>query len=334
MAIITNTLTTLSPASISAAETNDYNPTGFSYSDVIYLSTSNAFPTLTSMQAGINGQVKTLVNISTSPFLLPGNDSSGTAANRFQFSGVVILYPGDSITLIYNGSISRWVKLYICLNQIKNFSVSRYYSAGSVTLGDIMNLTPYTSGGVVASTSAVSTYPGHMGLATSTSATAVTVASTPKTSGFGIRTGESTHVGIISANVSLSALSGATDTYSIFCGYSSSYSATAITANYAGFKYTHGTNSGKFQAATKNATTETTIDTGVTVAAETLYNLMVVFGPGNVYRFYINGNFVGKSITNYPVSGPYPARLDIVKTAGTTSRILRLFNISYLIYCK
>lgn len=88
------------------------------------------------------------------------------------------------------------------------------------------------------------------------------------------------------------------------------------------FRYTNGVNSGKFEIVTRANSVETAADSGITVVANTSYNLkIIVNAAGTSVDFYINGTLVGNITTNIPNSsgrvfgyGNY-----YQKTNGTTS---------------
>lgn len=130
-------------------------------------------------------------------------------------------------------------------------------------------------------------------------------------------------VWVLEALISLSALSDATDTYTVFFGFNDSTAGTGTDAVM--FRYTHGANSGKFEAVTRSNGTETATDTGITVAATTNYKLRIeVNAAASSALFVINGSLVATNTTNIP-SGSGRAvgmYMGIVKSAGTTSRAL------------
>lgn len=61
------------------------------------------------------------------------------------------------------------------------------------------------------------------------------------------------------------------------------------------FRYEAGVNSGKWQCISSVAGTDTSADSGVTVATSTVYRLMIIIDSARVAKFYINGVLVATS---------------------------------------
>lgn len=70
---------------------------------------------------------------------------------------------------------------------------------------------------------------------------------------------------------------------------------TATDAEQAFFRFAPGTNSGKWQAVYSIGGTDVETDTGITVAADTEYHLLVSIDSSRIARFYINGALVETS---------------------------------------
>ena len=95
-------------------------------------------------------------------------------------------------------------------------------------------------------------------------------------------------------------LSDATNTYTFRAGFIDSVSAESTDGVF--FRYTNGTNSGKFQAVTRSNGTETAVDTGITVAISTWYDFEInINATGTSAEFKINGTVVATITTNIPV---------------------------------
>lgn len=96
-------------------------------------------------------------------------------------------------------------------------------------------------------------------------------------------------------------LSDAANTYTFRAGFIDSI--TAESTDGAFFRYTHGTNSGRFQAVTRNNGVETATDTGITVAANTWYDFEItVNAAGTSVEFKINGSVVATNTANIPTA--------------------------------
>lgn len=119
----------------------------------------------------------------------------------------------------------------------------------------------------------------------------------------------------------LSALSDGTDTYTVYLGFGDNVNAGTHTEG-AFFRYTHGTNGGRWQAVTVTGGVETAEDTGVTPVAG-VYDIfqIVVNAAGTQVDFYINGTKTNDITTTIPgASSGTGLNFKIVKSAGTTAR--------------
>lgn len=87
-------------------------------------------------------------------------------------------------------------------------------------------------------------------------------------------------------------------------------------------EYEDSENSGKFQCHTVDASTDTNTDSGITVAADTLYELEIRGNAaGDEITFYINGSLVATNTTNIPdVEDMNFTISQITKTSGTSGR--------------
>lgn len=124
-------------------------------------------------------------------------------------------------------------------------------------------------------------------------------------------------------------LSDATDTYTLRAGgFADVSNGDSVDGIY--IRYTHGTNSGKFEAITRANSVESAADTGVTAAIATWYHVIIaVNADATSVTFTINGSLTNTATTNIPSGagrntgwGPFVTR----KSAGTTSRT---FQIDY-----
>jgi hypothetical protein len=119
--------------------------------------------------------------------------------------------------------------------------------------------------------------------------------------------------------MALETLSDGTDTYSVVWGLGNSTSGTANHTNGLYFTYTHGTNSGEFQAISEAADTQTITDTNV--PATTTYKVFEISAnaAGTSVDFKIDGVTVATHTTNLPTA-EIGVIFQIQKSAGTTSR--------------
>ena len=122
------------------------------------------------------------------------------------------------------------------------------------------------------------------------------------------------------SNTRIVNLSDATNTYSFRAGFIDSISAESTDGAF--FRYTHGTNSGRFQAVTRNNGVETATDTGITVAANTGYKFEItVNAAGTSVEFMINGSVVATNTTNIPTASGRETGYGVMalRSAGTTA---------------
>lgn len=98
---------------------------------------------------------------------------------------------------------------------------------------------------------------------------------------------------------------------------------TAESTDFVGFRYTKGTNGGKWQAVTRSNGVETAIDTTIAANANMMNLELEVNAAGCSVGFYINGTLRATITTNIPVGmarsfGAIP--YFILKSLGTTAR--------------
>jgi len=315
-----STESVISPSQL-AANTDNWNPSGLSTATVIRLST-DAIRNITGLTAPAEVRRVTLINIGTKTAMLTGEDASSTAANRFAFYPDEPLLPGATITIIYDLTSSRWRKL----ETLAGYSMSNLRTTYSLAPVDDTML-PYGwvkvsfgTGSGVSADYATSTVPRLFSCATGTTTTGYAQV---RNADYYFYPSTSASVLCRQDIVTPSALSDGTDTYTILVGIDDGGSSTTPNGFY--FKYTHGTNSGKWLAVSRNSGTETTVDTGVTVAASTLYTLSVQSRIDGSRSFWINGAFVGETTAN-AYTNLAAQTANIVKSAGTTSLTLGLAN--------
>jgi len=96
----------ISPSQITSDQ-NDYNPSGLGTATALRLST-DARRKITGIAGGTSGRILVLNNVGSYAILLANeNTSSTTAGNRFHIPNQW-LDANQSITLIYDGTLSRW----------------------------------------------------------------------------------------------------------------------------------------------------------------------------------------------------------------------------------
>jgi len=130
---------------------------------------------------------------------------------------------------------------------------------------------------------------------------------------------------IFETRMGLDKTSDATDTFTTRFGFMDSVAAEPTDGAY--FRYTHGTNSGRWQAVTRSNSVETATDTGITatalVSGKTFQRFRVeVNSAGTSVVFKINGSTVATNTTNIPTgtSRLFGLGYSQIKSAGTNSR--------------
>lgn len=119
---------TLSPSQINANQT-DYNPSGGIDCDFWRL-TADQPRRINSIAGGWDGRVLRLVNVGTNAdglIILNWGDTTGTAANRFEIPGDIVLAPGSAVELLYDGASSRWRAISMPLSDADQRSLLPYH---------------------------------------------------------------------------------------------------------------------------------------------------------------------------------------------------------------
>lgn len=212
------------------------------------------------------------------------------------------------------------------LDPMTKYVLTEHFDGG--TAGTTGGTATANSGSITASTAGDSGHPGILSLGTSTSATAA------PTWTRGSLTQFLDGSGALSFDVvfKLSNLSNddATNTFIIYLGFGNQTNGTEPT-NGCYITYSDGVNSGKFVFKTAAASSRTSLNTNVTVAANTWYRAKGVSNTdGSQIDFYLStdmknlGTSVGSITTNIPNSGTnsFGVQITMAKTAGTTSRVL------------
>lgn len=96
----------LTPAQITATQ-NDYNPAGLADATTLRLS-SDALRPIHGIAGGTAGRVLHLINVGSNPISLLSENAGSVAANRFLLRGTIYLEPGDSVTVWWDPTSSRW----------------------------------------------------------------------------------------------------------------------------------------------------------------------------------------------------------------------------------
>jgi|GEM_PF-5878689 len=122
----------ISPSSISTTQ-NNYNPAGLSSASIIRQA-SSANVTITGLAAQADGREIEYRNISAYNHTLSDESASSTAANRFDLPYDLILLPGESVTLKYDGTLSRWRLAHQAQYQMATAAEARAKSSTTKTM--------------------------------------------------------------------------------------------------------------------------------------------------------------------------------------------------------
>ena len=327
---------TISPSQITSDQDN-WNPTDFATADVIRLNFDTGGRAITGFAAWTSGRPKTIVNISGNFGYIPCEHPDSSAANRVLGAYDHIVAPYGTLIIEYDSTSSRVRVVGNSFNPaapgIGNLRGHWYNLApGSTTAGDWGDIGFLASGtgSALATNAATSSLPATFDVQTGTTTTGSTLVYFAKNI-LNVTFFGSAHI-IAACNFYLPNLSDATDTYTFSFGLvPSPNSATLNVNNSVTIQYTHGTNSGKFLGVSRdNAGAQSTVDLGVTVAANALYSLVVCFDKANSEaRFYVDGVFAGRVTGNMPNGVAVGERFIIIKSAGTTERVARLASMNF-----
>lgn len=322
----------ISPAQITANQ-NDYAPTGWSTATIVRLSYDSGMDGITGFSAGSDGDTKVLLNVGTQPGYLLGESTSSTAANRV--NKTAIHAPGGQIRIMYSTDASRWLVLDNSWN---------YRFSGIDTKGQCYHVLPgsnqqadheyinFSLSGTGAATDNIvptATLPHSWSLETGTAATGVSGIYIPKNN---LTFGAFGGCAIIAfSEVYMATLSTSAQRFiyklEILPGANST---TTAVNNAVGIRYSDDVNSGKWQCYTRNNSgTESTLDSGVTVATNTIYSFRIFVNKSlSEVQFEVNGAIIGTITSNLPTSGTLAGLRAInIKTVGTTLRVVNLLSI-------
>jgi hypothetical protein len=321
----------ISPAQITATQ-NDYAPTGWADATLVRLDGNSGFQKITGFSAETSGEIKTLTNIGSFCLYLAPEHTGSTAANRIAHQEEVIIWPGASCQIYYDGTSSRWRVLQ---------SSSPEYRVGRKAV--YFDRPMARANTAVASENEMDIWGSITVLEADASSTevfnslALTTGSTAS-GGTGILYPHD-HVGayVTSSHIALKAhiktaatLGDATNNYYYFLRIADSpYSGFWDQNNSVGIYYRYSDNAGKwFLRSRSSGGTNTEVDSGITVAINTEYELQVSLNDAaDEATFWINGSVVGRITTNLPSATNVGWSQQLEKTAGTSSRTFYCFRM-------
>ncbi len=321
----------ISPSQITSTQ-NDYAPTGWATAQLIRISGDSDFEKITGFSAGVSGEVKTLTNIGSNCLYLAPEHTGSSAANRISYHEEIILWPGSSCQIFYDGTSSRWRPLtspspgYQVPRRSKYFyeAISRASTAvsadnvtdmfGSITMSEanassteLFNSWAMTTGSTTSGGAGMYMPHDHAGAYVTTS-----------------------HI-VIKTLVKMPATLGdATNNYYYFVRIADSPASGFWDQNNSvGIYYRYSDNSGKFYLRSRSSGgTNTEVDSGITVAVNTTYELQVSLNKAsNEATFWIDGAVVGRITTNLPSGTDVGWSAQLEKTAGSSSRTCHTFYL-------
>ncbi len=324
----------ISPSQITVNQ-NDYNPSGWSTATLVRLEWDNTGRVITGLTAFTG--TKTLVNVGSKYGIVAAEHPSSSTANRVAGSHDYIIPPGEAITVTYDAtaSRSRVVSETFRPDHLGASSRGMYVSipTPSATAADnpYVTFTTSGSGAAVTTQDQGATFPRGLAMETGTTSTGACGISTLK-DGHAFRWGDGHIVGFATVYIPTLSTSGQRFTANFAVSLINGTSADLPNRSSIGIKYRDDLNTGKWLLyAVDHGTTEGSTDSGITVAANTVYVLMVVIDKAlSEARYFINGTYVGRMTTNMPTATiAANVRCNIVKSVGTTSTKFVMTNMGF-----
>lgn len=332
----------ISPAQITADQDN-YNPSGWADATVVRLNLSADGWAITGFDPETDGEEKTLLNVTGRYAYIPSEHPDSTAAWRVVGESDHILEPFGSIRIVYDNTSSRWRITYNTFNPAAVWLTGKglyfFQMPGSTNQSDhpFLGLSMSGTGADNQNDVPTTALPAAWGILTGSTATGVAtmylIKNALATTAFG-----SAHLAAW-AWVYIPTLSTSAQRFTTQLSITASANGTTLAVNNSvGIRHSDNVNSGKWEVFSRdNAGTESTADSGITVAANTLYMLRIFVDKGRTEaRFSITdgtNSYVGRIAANLPNAVTCGARLINSKSVGTTSRTLNCAGIGhYAIY--
>ena len=288
---------------------------------------------ITGFAAGSDGEEKILLNVGTQPGYLLGESTSSSAANRI--TKTQIHAPGGQILIMYSADASRWIVLSNSWN---------HTFAGIDTKGQFYHVLPgsnqqadheyinFSLAGTGAATDNIvptTALPHSWSLETGTAATGTSGIYIPKNNFTFGSFGGCAIFAFSEAYIPTLSTSAQRFTYKLELLPGANSTTNAVN-NAVGIRYSDNINSGKWECYTRNnAGTESVLDTGVTVATNTIYSFEIFVNKSlSEVQFKLNGAIIGTITSNLPTSGTLAGlRAIAIKSVGTTLRLVNLLSI-------
>ena len=203
--------------------------------------------------------------------------------------------------------------------QLQSILIDEDYVAGAFT-GTVMPATATNSGAA-----AFAGMNGRLGVASlTTGAVSAAGACAIGTNGNVISFYDGLFMSLETEVYLLTNLSTDVEAFTVIAGYGDNLAA-AAQADGIYFRYTHNVNGGKWELVAEVGGVETVADSGITVAANTWYNLRIETYGHTSATFYIDDVNVGTIATGLPEDANHTGvNIGIFKSAGTSTRAYRV----------
>ncbi|MEQ1746373.1 MAG: hypothetical protein ABMA02_13170 [Saprospiraceae bacterium] len=321
----------ISPTQITAPAHN-YNPTGFADATVVRISGDNGIRAITGLNAETSGEEKTLVNVGSYPLYLAPEHASSSAANRIAYVEEVMIPPGLSCRIVYDGVSARWRPVQVPCPNYTNMNRSVHYdkSAGKVASNfqddiqlDVFGSLPQTPAAPSA-TSPFTSWNFNTGTATMGGLGLFYARSTEEMAMVG-----GAHIVAKMHIKSPAELADDVNQYYIFLRIADFASSGFWDQNNSlGIRYRHNVNGGRWQCYSRNSSgSDTVLDTGIAFAVNTEYELMVTLNKTNTEAtYFLNGAVVGRISTNMPGAVAVGPSNHLEKLTGNSARSMLVYR--------
>ena len=324
----TNFSTTISPSQITAQQ-NNWNPTNLSTAWVIRVDGDAAFEIISGITAPTFNKRLALWNVGGNAVLLPTENQSSSAANRFAFGRDVILFPGKTVEIMYDITSSRWRLMSQggLYDNVQNVYFNEQFNAPVSGTSGEWPFFDIVSAGTIGATAPVAGRWSGISVNTGSSASGNGYIASKDVYFYNNNSsGTATWAYAKAVLKTPSSLSDGSNDYTIRFGFNSSTGGGGVTDGMY-IDYNHSIHSGDWSCATTNAGTTQRNDSGVTVAVSTVYTLEVVFRTNLSVEFFVNGTRVATNDSFIPTGEPMELICEIEKSIGTAQRDISVYTL-------
>lgn len=319
--VVTNPIATLTPAELTST-TNNWNPTGYStyIHQNITFSGNSSFQTVTGLTAATrNGVTKTFYNNGTNCVVFAKQHTSSSAGNRFDVTKDVVFYPQMGATFRYDSINADWELLYTNKSEVTYGNTIEYNQRdwGGVS-GDDWFIDFTAFGGTYNKTTASSTDANIRRNSLNTGAVATSYPTLTSYTGQIYLTLNKTYIRQY-ARVRLEDLSTAAEDFDFRYGFQTIAAIDSTIREGAYINYEREENSGGWTIKTNDGATTTTTNAGSAIAADTWYDIELIYYPYGEVTAFIDG-------VRYTTTSTIPEAIGILinlqmdKDNGTTTR--------------